>query len=345
MLLAAALLVPLLAVPMAPAGLRAQPVQTTPPAVERAIEEAPAPEADKVTIGVFVNDILMLDFPTDTYSVDLYVWFRWNNPELNPAKTVEFMNRYLPTEHQRDLLFDEAQKMPDGTLYNIIREQGRFSSKFKLERYPYDEQSLKVVIEDSQNSTVAQSYIGDANAITSNPDITLPGYKVGKARISISPHKYPTNFGDISLTGNESYSRVVVEVPVSRPVLTVSIKTFVPILLIIISSTLVLYIRPSIVEGRIGLAITALLTLVALQLTASAALPDVDYLMLIDKAYLASYAFIIAVLMRVVSTSWVGWEGRAEEQIARHDRIWTWLLLMAYGAVCAAAAVWTFYRF
>jgi Neurotransmitter-gated ion-channel transmembrane region len=84
-----------------------------------------------------------------------------------------------------------------------------------------------------------------------------------------------------------------------------SVKTFVPIVLIVICAALVFFVRPHYVEGRIGLGITALLTLVALQLTSSATLPDVDYLMMLDKIYLLAYVFIIATLARVVLTQGV----------------------------------------
>ena len=46
-----------------------------------------------------------------------------------------------------------------------------------------------------------------------------------------------------------------------------TIKTFVPIALIVVCAALVFFVRPHYVEGRMGLGITALLTLVALQLT------------------------------------------------------------------------------
>ena len=59
---------------------------------------------------------------------------------------------------------------------------------------------------------------------------------------------------------------------------------------------LALLIHPDQVEGRLGLGITALLTLVAMQFTAASDLPEVGYLMLIDKVYLASNLFILAVL-------------------------------------------------
>jgi hypothetical protein len=92
---------------------------------------------------------------------------------------------------------------------------------------------------------------------------------------------------------------------------------------------------PARVEGRIGLGITALLTLVALQLTSSATLPDVDYLMMLDKIYLLAYVFIIVSLARVVMTSWRSADDQAERSITRADRIWVSVLLAAYLAVNA----------
>jgi hypothetical protein len=104
--------------------------------------------------------------------------------------------------------------------------------------------------------------------------------------------------------------------------------------LILLSASLALLIRPDQIEARISLGITALLTLVALQFTASTDLPEVDYLMLIDKVYLASYAFILAVLIYVVRASWRG-EGRSEQALARIDRRSGAILVIVYTAVLA----------
>ena len=67
-----------------------------------------------------------------------------------------------------------------------------------------------------------------------------------------------------------------------------------------------------------------------MQLTSSASLPDVDYLMMIDKVYLLAYLFIILALVRVVMTSWRGADPESEASISRHDRIWVGVLLGAY---------------
>jgi hypothetical protein len=318
------------------------PGEELPPAVKAAVAGAKPAVPDEVTVGAFINDIHEINARNHTYSVDLYLWFRWRNPELNPVKTMEFMNRYPSSEHQFESLLDEPKEMPDGSFYGVVRQQGLFSTKFTLSKYPFDRQRLLVVVEDTASSSVEQRYVADAHPISANPNIILPGYTIGQLTMSIADNRYPTNFGDFSLSDNETYSRVVIEVPVTRPAVAVSVKTFVPILLIILSCTLVLFVRPSFVEGRIGLAITALLTLVALQLTAAATLPEVDYLMLVDKAYLASYAFVIAILSRVVATSWVGMLGTSEPVIRRRDRRWAAVLLLGYVLVLGLSASGTY---
>ena len=312
-------------------------------AVDAATSAAPEPE--KVVVGTYINDIQELDFKTNSYAVDLYVWFRWKPAEsIDPSKTMEFMNRYNPDDHLRTELYDEPKQMPDGTVYSIIRNQGRFSTKFPLENYPFDTQSLMVEMEDTVSGVSTQIYVPDRkSAVTINPDITLPGFKVGKPVMQIATKTYPTDFGDLADPEATSYSRVSLSVPVTRPLLAMSIKTFVPIGLIVVCAALVFFVRPHYVEGRMGLGITALLTLVALQLTSGAALPEVDYLMMLDKIYLLAYFFIIISLAHVVATSWRSADPKAEASISRGDRIWVSVLLGSY-LLANIIIVWTTLR-
>ena len=244
-----------------------------PQAVTDAAANAPTPEDPaKVVVGAYINDIQELDFKTNSYAVDLYVWFRWKpadlapdktNPTgLAPDKTMEFMNRYAPDDHVRTELYDQPKAMPDGSLYAIIRNQGRFSAKFPLENYPFDTQFLLVEMEDSIAAIDQQVYVPDTDGgVSANPDITLPGYRVGKPVMRIADKSYPTDFGDLAQPEATPYSRLTLSIPVTRPIVAMSIKTFVPIVLIVVCAALVFFVRPLYVEGRIGLGITALLRL------------------------------------------------------------------------------------
>jgi hypothetical protein len=337
---AALALLPLSTLGLAPVLGEPRP-DSAPSAVVQAIAAAPAPDTPaKVMVGAYINDIQELDFKTNSYVVDLYVWFRWKAPDLDPSKTMEFMNRYDPNSHARAELYEKPKQMPDGSLYAIVRNQGRFLTKFQLEDYRFDTQFLTVVMEDTISGEHDQVYVPDPDgSIGLDPEITLPGFKVGKPKMQIASNTYPTNFGDLADPEATAYSRLTLSIPVTRPIMAMSVKTFVPIVLIVVCAALVFFVRPHYVEGRIGLGITALLTLVALQLTSSASLPDVDYLMMLDKIYLLAYVFIIVALARVVMTSWRGADENDEKAISRSDRIWVAALLVAYLAANAAVVL------
>jgi len=162
-----------------------EPIPSAPPQeVLAQIAAAQVPDSPaKVVVGAYINDIQELDFKTNSYAVDLYVCFRWKASDLDPSKTMEFMNRYDPNDHQRDELYDKPKQMPDGSLYAIIRNQGRFSTKFQLADYPFDTQFLTVAMEDTIASEDTQIYVPDpSNSLGLDPQITLPGFKVGKTR-------------------------------------------------------------------------------------------------------------------------------------------------------------------
>jgi len=330
-LAAAVFALPLCIAVLPGAGTAQAPADAPPQPVTEAIGTAESPGPAQVIVGAYINDIQELDFKANNYTVDLYVWFRWKDPKLDPSKTMEFMNRYASDGNIRDDLYDEPKPMPDGSLYAIIRYQGHFSTKFRLDDYPFDTQSLMVVMEDTIAAADAQVYVPDEDGgVTINPNITLPGFTVGKPVMRVASRPYPTNFGDLAEPEATDYSRVSLAVPVTRPMVAMSIKTFVPIGLIVVCAALVFFVRPRYVEGRIGLGITALLTLVALQLTSGSSLPDVDYLMLIDKLFLLAYLFIIASLARVVWTSWRGADAEAEASTSRGDHLWLAALLAIY---------------
>lgn len=324
-----------------PALALAQDPASPPREVMEAIAGSPAPKPEQVIVGAYVNDIQQLDFKTNNYVIDLYVWFRWRSPDIDPSKSMEFMNRYASDDNRRDVLTEEPEEMPDGSLYSIIRYQGLFSTKFPLEAYPFDTQKLTVIMEDTLAGAAEQVYVADgATPVMVDPVITLPGFRVGKPTMRITTNTYPTNFGDLSVGEADPYSRIVISIPVTRPVIAMSLKTFVPILLIVVCASLVYFVRPRYVEGRIGLGITALLTLVALQLTATAGLPDVDYLMMLDKIFLLAYVFIIVALARVVATSWRGADSDSEAEIKQADRRWAAGVLGLYLAA-NIAVLWT----
>jgi hypothetical protein len=296
-------------------------------------------EPQRVVIGAFINDIQEIDFRTQSYAVDVYVWFRWTDKSIDPSKSLEFMNRFAPNAHVRDQIYEPPKVLPDGTLYAVVRNQGRFSTKLALGNYPFDKQELVVDLEDSELGSKFLTYVADKTPLTVSPEIYVAGFRLGPARMEIVEHVYPTNFGNPTVGEFEAYSRAKLIVPIERPLTALSVKTFLPILLILACAGMILWVRPAYIDARVGLSVTALLTLlltlVALQLATGRGQADVDYLTMIDKIYLASYAFILLVLLRVVRASWRDGEHGSDEAVARVDRSWFLFVVGFYAAITA----------
>lgn len=296
----------------------------------------------RVTIGIYLNDIQAIDLRANSYVLDAYIWFRWTDPELDPSATFEFMNTFDPESHVRTFLYDEPQPQPDGTLYQVIRHQGAFSQKFPIHRFPFDHQQLVLVVEDSVSGASDLEYVPDTTPATLNPRIALPGFRIGETRLELGQYDYPTNFGDLAETGSMAYSRAVLVVPISRPVSSGLLKTFVPIWLIMLAALLALFLDPEHVEARIGLAVTSLLALVAMQFTQQGSLPEVSYLTLTDQVYLASFAYIILVIAIVVRATRSdqrglvrGTEAQAR-RIASSGPVYALLLTLLYAGALGA---------
>lgn len=270
-----------------------------------------APE--QVTIGGYINDIQSIDLRTHTYAMDAYIWFRWTNPDLNPAETMEFTNPSDLWGTIVDPSYEEPQTLDSGELYQVVRIQGRFARKMPLYSYPFDRQVLEIVFEDKANESHEMVYISEG--VTINPRLTLPGFNLGQPQIEVLDLPYPTQFGDLRLSQPSSYSRARVEVPISRPVLTFALKLLLPVFSVLLCALLMFLLDPTYVDLRINVGITSLLAIVVLQMTLNQDVPEIGYLMLIDKIYLCAYAFVVIGLILVV------WTVRLVRQ-EKHEAAW-----------------------
>ena len=292
---------------------------------------------DEVLIGAYVENIQTVDPQTNSFSADIYVWLRWSNEALEPWKTMEFMNLYEAWQLTSWMATEEPELQSDGTLYYLTHYQGAFNSRLALADYPFGTQRLLIEIEDIKNESRGFRYVTNSSSIDISDEITIPGYDIGTPSIAASDYAYPTDFGSLDSTKTNVYSKVLITMPVSYPVLTNVVKYLVPILLVMIAAGLIFQIPPGLVEGRIGLAITALLTLVAMQWTATDGLPINEYLTLLDVLYVLSLAFILGSLIRAIRTSWVARDTGEKEAITLDER--SMVVFFALYAVAFATAV------
>lgn len=274
----------------------------------------PAPSAPtRVLVGAYVNDIKEVDLASNSYNVDMYVWLRWNNPDIDPSVTMEAMN---PRDAWMTAtrLNEQPIQLEDGSYYNIIRYLGMFSSKLNVAKYPFDQQILAMVFEEQQLSTKDLEFVADQAGSVTNPELVIPGWEAKPLIVRISNKPYSTSWGLDGPT-TDVYSRVYIELPVTRPILASAIKLFFPLLIVLAMGVFVFFLRPRMVESKISLAATVLLTLVALQFTTMSALPSVSYLTMVEFIYAISFIFTVYVLVVSLFTAWSSCDPESVEAV------------------------------
>lgn len=275
------------------------------------------PEQDHV--GIFINDIQKVDLASESFTIDFWLWHRWTDPARNPAATMEFMNAFESWDGKATPAFDTPQELSDGSWFMSTRYEGHFSTALPLTAYPFDSQELQIVFEDTAAGTGDLIYLADDPAVTVNPDLQLSDYDLGTPRLTVGAKTYPTNFGDTDLEQLEAYSRAVLHIPLVRPNAMFGFKVIFPILIVTACAALAFWIHPEHSEARVGLVVTALLTLVALQLTSNAALPELNYMIMLDALFFLGYLYVLSSLAQVVRSHWV-MRGGDERVAIRQDR-------------------------
>ena len=259
--------------------------------------DAPPASAQQVAVGFYPISVYQLDMASNTYYVDTYIWLRWKG-DIDPTGTIEFTNMVEEWGKQQENLLTEPKVLPDGSKYQIMRVEGRFVQPFSLADYPLDKQKLSIMVEDTTNGAAAVSYVIDKDSSGIGDSLQIPGWKLGGWSSQVFEHEYGTKFGEEETPS--AYSAAQFSIEISRPLSFFFWKLLLPLFIVLGAALSALLIRPQDLDVRSALPAGALLTAIFLQKSYSDGLPDLGYLILMDKIYLVVYALIVLTLIRSI---------------------------------------------
>lgn len=302
----------------------------------------------QVIVGAFINDIQELDTERGSFTVDFYMWFRWKSPTVDPTDSIEVMNSNAMENTTSSSaggvtgrpFTDEPLDMPDGSKYQGFRYQGVFSKNMDLHRFPFDIQQLTVLLEDVNQDDSELVFVPDNNPVTISDQVTIPGFEIGKPTLTVVSHGYPTGFGDLRSPPNVTYSRIVLEVPVARDALPYLVKIMLPIVIVVLITSLIYMLPARLEDARTGIGVTAMLTMVALQWSTDSDLPSVEYLMMVDVIYILSMAYILFAMGYAVFASRRTHQESAEAVLQALDRRMGITSLLIYAVLIATTVTW-----
>jgi hypothetical protein len=295
----------------------AAPEASCPPAVVAGPDGKKPPQP--VIVGLYLNQVAAIDIKSNTFLADFYLWFRWRG-DIDPTQSFELVNAVETWDFQKEAIYKDddgepkPDDLPDGCKFQQLKLQGRFAHPFQLAAYPLDRQELTIRLEDSKYTSDELVYLPDLKDSRISPTMEIPGWQIHGGRFEVHQHAYATPMGDPRLEGLPC-SQFRATLALGRPLVGYLSKTLVPIAFVVLITLLIFFVSLRYYEGRLGLAVTTLISAVALQLTTSADLPQVGYLVLIDKLYNLSYVLILFAMLE--STVAARWHDAGREEAAR----------------------------
>lgn len=259
---------------------------------------------ERVTVGLQLRNVEAINLEENAYHASFVLWVTWAG-ERDATKTLRFVNLLEAWALSLGPVFDEPLTLPDGRRYQRFVGEGRFFHKFELGGFPLDSQDVMLELEDVQRP--ADELVLELDASSSVVEgLKVPGWSVGDALREVTA---VGGAGQLGLPGEGAHSRVRFGVKLERPRRVFFVTMFPPIALVMLCCWFVFFLRPVHVEARVGTVITALLTIVFLQLAFTDDLPYLGNTVLLDQIFNFSYAIITAVLAECVVV--MRWHDRA----------------------------------
>jgi hypothetical protein len=262
----------------------------------------------KVSVGLHISNLADINQTSETFDVAGYLMYGWRDPRLaykpQPNETsrassldkiwhpaMEMVNFKSSTNSDTSV-----DILPDGTVQAQERFAKTLSSGLALQKFPFDRQSLQVVLESLKYDDRTVKLVADyaKTSIGTDSFVSLSEWQIGTITGVNGKSFFPPE--------KQHYSRVTVQVQVTRNYGFYILKVMMPLLLITIASWSVFWIDPQEFSTQIGIAFTNLLTVVALLMVINDKLPHVGYLTLMDGFTMICFmTILVAILVLIIA--------------------------------------------
>lgn len=270
-----------------------------------AVRPLSAAPAERVYAGVYLHDVAKFDQKDGVFDVDFELWAKWLG-DFQPEK-LRIANS---AETERTLLGEEA----DGAWRSARwRVRGTLRGEFPLQRFPFDEQTLAVVLELPVHDG---ELVPDLAGSGMRERFSVTGWLYEPVFVPRATRGiYRSDLGSVAHEGRPTrVNRVAFEVQVRRPLLMAATKLFLPLLVILLVALCALMVHPRWLDVRSGVGVTALLACFAFQFSVSDTMPSVAYMTIADTLFLVAYALTGVLLFVSVLAAYLHDRGK--------ERIW-----------------------
>jgi hypothetical protein len=232
-----------------------------------------------IRVGFVLNAVEAYDVKAGTFEADFFVAL--TSAEPMPAVHLTMPNGAID-EDGRKVLADEPT-------FKLYRFTGKFRSRPNLHDYPFDEQTLRIQIEEDTYGLDAVRLVPAREHTDLATGFSIPGWDVTAIDARSSAHAYPDRFDDDDLY----YGAYTFRLGIRRYALSALFKVFVPAFVIVLIGLMGMWVPPDEMEVRSNAGAPMLVAAVLFHYSLMQELPGTVHLTRADKLMIGVYGSLL----------------------------------------------------
>jgi branched-chain amino acid transport system substrate-binding protein len=261
-----------------------------------------------VYAGIDLNALDNIDVRASAFSADFFLWFRYEDERNIDPHEVEFPTAVSGAQLGKPVWVHTRGSFTTAT-YHV---KGVFRAEYEFSRFPFDQQVLKIPIQvrNSTSYTLILAYGASAarEAAKSKSSSSPLAAKLWRLKSQIFYRDvvaYESSFGEQGTRAPEAgvqYNRINAAITIERDVFGFAVKNFLPLVCILVAVLIGYALAPDVINPRVSIGVTALLTTSVLYQKLAGDLPTVTYIIAMDYVFFAFFAFCVLFLALTVIT-------------------------------------------
>jgi hypothetical protein len=279
---------------------------------------------DTVKVGVYVTSIHDIDFKQKEFAVQLWLWLKYKNRDFDFAKNLE-----IPMAKTVEKSFSTIDSSGD-EVYMQMKLLCVMKDSWRIENFPFDRQTLRFSIENSQFDSKSLVYVADTVGQHFDPRFTLRGWSIDSCLLLTGTRTYETGFGDESLAKPRTeYSVFRLRMSIIRDAGGLFWKMFLGMYIAFLIAYVCFYIHSDGMDSRFSLSVGALFAVIGNKYIIDSALPESTSFTLVDTLH-GLTLFCILVIVSATAYSLILVKKNQMQKAKRFDMLVAQILLFVY---------------
>lgn len=281
-----------------------------------------------VHTGIQMNRFGEFSLVESGWTADFDIWFRWNGGALNPGETFDVANGEILQRQRKQSVVRGAEHT------ERYRVMARIAKSFDPARFPFSDEGLVIVIEDTQHGAGALRYVADTGIVDIPGLPTFRAVRIKQSFLFVNLARYDSAPRNGSTDSSASMnSRLIFAMLAKASGFNVFARLFQALFASVAVALVVFFIRPSNGDARFGLSVGAFFAAVSNNIYVASQLPSSDRLTLSTMVNAVGLITIFLVIVESVISLYMHDSMKRERLSLVFDCVSFVAILIGYVAV------------